>query len=110
MKKCNNYSIRCIPVGIIYIGSSTNVSNRISKHISMLRKNIHPCEYMQKDFNLFGIDNFEFKIENEFFAINRRQEEMLLINKYSETNKIYNKYTYNKYRVELYKRKYNRSI
>ena len=37
-----------------YIGSSSNIGNRITKHMSLLKHNKHDNALLQKDFNLFG--------------------------------------------------------
>lgn len=41
-----------------YIGSSSNIGNRITKHMSLLRHNKHDNNLLQKDFNLYGEKSF----------------------------------------------------
>jgi len=48
----------------IYIGSSKSIKYRISKHISLLKKNKHDNKYFQYAVNKYGIINFDiFLIE-----------------------------------------------
>lgn len=41
-----------------YIGSSTNIYQRLRRHLSDLRKNRHSNSLLQKDFNNYGEDKF----------------------------------------------------
>ena len=43
---------------IAYIGSSTDVARRVSKHFSELRLNRHTNQGLQKDFNEIGLSGF----------------------------------------------------
>lgn len=45
-----------------YIGSSNNVQSRITQHNWLLRTNKHSNTYLQNSFNLFGEENFDFKL------------------------------------------------
>jgi len=63
MKKVSGvYKITCIENGMIYIGSSKNISGRLSKHKNLLKNNKHHNFYLQDDFNFYGINNFKFEI------------------------------------------------
>lgn len=44
----------------IYIGSSVNFTKRKCSHLSSLRRNVHYNYKLQKDFNLYGEEWFEF--------------------------------------------------
>ena len=46
----------------VYIGSTTNFNNRRISHVDALCKNVHNNVYLQKDFNIFGIDSFSFDV------------------------------------------------
>jgi Photosynthetic reaction centre protein/GIY-YIG catalytic domain len=54
------YIIRCIANDKRYYGESSNVSARLSSHKSMLNRNIHPNAILQRDWNLYKQENFEF--------------------------------------------------
>lgn len=45
-----------------YIGQTVNFSNRKSDHLSRLRNNKHQNSYLQRAWNKYGEDNFEFYI------------------------------------------------
>ena len=48
-----------------YIGSATNFYNRKSKHLQLLRKNLHTNTHLQNSYNKYGEDNFKFKLIEE---------------------------------------------
>lgn len=63
MKKASGvYKITCLKNGKIYIGSSRNISSRISGHKYTLKHNTHHNYYLQADYNLYGLDNFKFEV------------------------------------------------
>ena len=45
-----------------YIGQSNNMYIRQGKHINELNKNIHENDYLQKAWNKYGKDNFNFYV------------------------------------------------
>lgn len=45
-----------------YIGSAVNFFSRKAVHISQLTNNKHHSVYLQRCFNKYGLENFEFKI------------------------------------------------
>lgn len=49
----------------MYIGSSVNIYNRWVRHRSNLRKNIHHNIHLQRAWNKYGEDSFEFVILEE---------------------------------------------
>lgn len=59
---CAVYCIYNCINGCEYIGSSSNVYNRMLKHRALLRHGKHSNWKLQKDWDNFGEDNFEFKI------------------------------------------------
>lgn len=61
-KQIGIYFIRNKENGCIYIGASTNIGSRISKHFSDLKKQKHPNHKLLNDYNKYGIDCFEFGI------------------------------------------------
>lgn len=48
--------------GNCYIGSFLNVEKRYKHHLSTLRHNSSRCSILQKAFNKYGEDNFEFQV------------------------------------------------
>lgn len=61
-KKSGIYAIENLINGILYIGSTYNLSGRKGTHIHELRNNKHPNGHLQNAFNKYGEDNFEFKV------------------------------------------------
>ena len=60
------YKITNIKNGSFYIGITTNVTKRKDSHFRMLQNHNHPNYKMQKDFDIFGIEAFEFNVIDEF--------------------------------------------
>jgi len=56
------YKIICLSTGKIYIGSSVNIHDRWSVHKCELRSNKHGNKYLQKAWNKYGEQNFEWQI------------------------------------------------
>lgn len=56
------YQITSLINGHRYIGSSVSLQKRRATHFSFLRKNRHTNAYLQRAYNLYGADNFEFKV------------------------------------------------
>ncbi|MEK6829301.1 MAG: NUMOD3 domain-containing DNA-binding protein [Nanoarchaeota archaeon] len=54
------YKIKNMIDGRIYIGSAINFSNRISRHVNLLKKNKHHSAYLQNSWNKYGEHNFIF--------------------------------------------------
>lgn len=59
---CGVYEIKNKINGLFYIGSSSNIYSRWTKHKRELRKNVHSNYYLQDDWNEFGSDAFSFTI------------------------------------------------
>lgn len=59
------YIIKNIVNGKVYIGQSVNILRRKQAHFNLLSKNKHNNMYLQRSFNKYGIENFEFKIIEE---------------------------------------------
>lgn len=53
------YAIVCIKTNKMYIGSTKNISRRVSKHFSELHLNRHTNKMLQNDYNTFGYENFK---------------------------------------------------
>lgn len=79
--------------GNLYIGSTTNLGNRKTKHFSLLKNGKGQNYKLQEAVNEFGIENFKFKVleyceENVSRKFLRQKEEMYFI-KYSPVYNIY---------------------
>ena len=84
------YSIKCKINDKIYIGKTQNHLSRLGMHISELLKGTHHCKLLQKDFNLYGIDNFIFEIlyiSDTLSDLNRLEREYIFS---VEPSKLYN--------------------
>lgn len=88
------YLISCIGTDKVYIGESLNLSARIVKHFSRLRKNKHINPILQNIFNKYGEDKFEVDVlEYSNFDNSLSKEEKIKRLKVSEENyqKLYGK-------------------
>ena len=59
------YQIKNLVNGKLYIGQTINYKSRKEKHLSLLRRNDHHNPYLQKAYNKYGEDAFEFSILHE---------------------------------------------
>lgn len=59
------YKITNLVTGQIYIGSSSNVYNRIHTHKKCLRKNTHENKRLQNSWNKYNEDSFVFELVEE---------------------------------------------
>lgn len=48
-----------------YIGLTNNIKRRRARHFTDLRRNKHDNSFLQKEFNIYGEENFSFTIEFE---------------------------------------------
>jgi group I intron endonuclease len=62
-----------------YIGQSINCRERMTEHKRQLRKNIHENEYLQRSWNKYGAENFEFFIisECEMFDLDKLETDLI---------------------------------
>lgn len=82
----------------IYIGSSKDIYTRKSQHYSELRGNYHANIMLQRAWNKYGEESFEFGILEETSIENRFEIEQRYINKYYDGG--VNCYNLNKYATE----------
>lgn len=73
--------------GKAYIGSSKQIHKRIREHFGELQRNVHDNPYLQKAYNKYGMESFEFgvleetsiedrlKIEQEYLDMIQRNPE-----------------------------------
>lgn len=73
-----------------YVGSSIDIESRWKQHINELNKNRHTNNYLQKAWNKYGMDNFEFLVLQETDVENLRNIETYYIKKLDCVNKGYN--------------------
>lgn len=48
-----------------YIGLTNNIQRRRARHFGDLRRQVHDNHFLQKEFNIYGQDNFSFSVEFE---------------------------------------------
>lgn len=66
------YALKCTTSNRIYVGRTRKPRNRQYAHLSALRSNRHYNKELQKDYNAFGEDTFEFVIlEKSAHEMNR---------------------------------------
>lgn len=56
------YFIRNCVNGKVYIGSSVAMRSRLNKHLSDLKRGMHPNEFLQRSYLHHGADAFEFGV------------------------------------------------
>ena len=56
------YQIVNLIDGKRYIGSSSNLKNRLNEHNRCLNKNCHHSKYLQNAYKKYGTGNFKFEI------------------------------------------------
>lgn len=86
-QKSGIYLIRNRENQKVYVGSSINVSVRITSHKNLLKRGKHGNHYLQRAWDFHGSENFEFEIVeycDEAMLINKEEE---TINKYNSKNK-----------------------
>lgn len=72
------YAIRCRKNSKLYIGSGGRICARWGAHLSELMSGSHPNDDLQKDFDKYGVESFEFSIleiverKEDLFAIGRK--------------------------------------
>ena len=63
LPKCSGiYKITNLVNGKFYIGSSVKMMIRKREHLDKLRRNIHSNKHLQRAWNKYGQDNFEFSV------------------------------------------------
>lgn len=56
------YMIICLSNDKVYIGSAVDVHSRLRTHKSNLNLNKHPNKHLQAAYNIYGSDQFDFRI------------------------------------------------
>jgi len=91
-KVCGIYKIENLVNSKVYIGQSKDINMRFLGHKSVLRRNKHGNEYLQRAWNKYGEDKFIFEILEECLLNDLDLNEIKWINKYNtlDTNFGYN--------------------
>lgn len=82
------YKIVCIKTGKFYVGSAKDIRHRQIQHLCHLRKGDHHCIYLQRAWNKYGEDNFEFEIHKA--CDNYQEEEKLVLDILFDTGQLLN--------------------
>ena len=88
--KSGIYKIENLTNAKVYIGSTVNIENRVSSHLSTLKSKTHKNDKLQKSFNKHGIDNFEFKVLIECAPEHLLMYEQVIIDFYDAVKNGYN--------------------
>lgn len=83
---CGIYCIENIINHKKYIGQSKDIYYRWSKHIYELNNNIHDNDYLQKAWNKYKQENFEFYILEQCLESELNDKEIYYISKYNTFN------------------------
>jgi group I intron endonuclease len=89
----NNFGVYCIENiinGKRYIGASKNIEDRRTHHFNALIANSHYNKSLQLDFNLYGINNFIFKIIENCNNEELFEKEQYYIKEFDSFNNGYN--------------------
>ncbi len=90
-KLCGIYMIRNKVNNNVYIGQAVDIYYRWKwGHINYLNKNIHSNEHLQRAWNKYGQNNFEFKIIEECLKEQLNEKEIYWIAYYDSFNNGYN--------------------
>lgn len=93
MKKdniCGIYIIRNKVNGMVYVGQSSDIESRFVYHKSRLNRNIHSNKYLQRAWNKYGKENFEFVIIEICDKSKLTEREQYYADKFRESVGIYN--------------------
>lgn len=66
----------------VYVGSTKSPHSRKHSHFRALNKNKHHSIYLQRSYNKYKKESFEFIIIGEFSDNNRKERELFYINNY----------------------------
>lgn len=88
------YCITNMVDGRAYIGSSIHVEKRWSEHQSELRRNVHHSVYLQRAWNKYGKDAFQFRVLMECSKKDmlRLEQLFMIIFQSADCNHGYNMY------------------
>lgn len=84
------YAIKNIINGKMYIGSAVKFNLRKNMHLSQLKRNIHHSIKLQRSFNKYGLEKFEFIILEEVCKGNLISKEQYYIDLHASYKNGYN--------------------
>lgn len=86
------YKIENLQNHKVYIGLTNNIARRRARHFTDLRGNRHDNSFLQKEFNIYGEENFSFSLEFEGDVNSEEisQKEREYIKKYDSYKNGYN--------------------
>ena len=70
------YVLQHVPTGKVYVGSTHNIYERISVHISNLKRGKHNVAAMQEDYNRYG-GPYTVRIMDAIYGMDDRNKEHL---------------------------------
>jgi group I intron endonuclease len=109
LKTIGVYTVTCKRNGVVYVGSSTDVSHRTSGHLSKLRSGKHELRNMVADFLRYGEGSFEFAVVSTFDNIeDAKSAEADLIARYFKEGRCYNRLAVKFYTARIEDNKYAR--
>ena len=75
-----------------YIGLTNNIARRKCRHFGDLKRGVHDNQFLQKEYNIYGLENFSFTIEYQGdcpeYEIGEKEKEF--IKKYDSYKNGYN--------------------
>lgn len=74
------YIIRCLKTKKVYVGQSSQIKQRLTRHKNLLRRGKHSNHALQKDFLEYGENNFEFL--QLLFGADKKQAERFIYEQY----------------------------
>lgn len=83
------YKITCIPTQKIYIGQSRNIYKRWYQHIYTLNAKQHRNSYLQRAWNKYGQDNFNFEVIDKCYVSELDDKEKYYIEKFNSMDRKY---------------------
>lgn len=89
-KICGIYMIKNKVNGNVYIGQAADIYERWKEHISLLRRGKHVNNHLQRAWNKYGDDNFEFSIVEECDENALNDREIYWIAEYDSYHNGYN--------------------
>jgi len=87
-ENCGIYAIFCLVTGKLYIGSSSNLTRRFGQHRNALEKNKSKSTLLQRAWNKYGSDAFQFftiEICNPENLLKEEEFYILLFQSYTRT-------------------------
>lgn len=94
MDKSGIYIIRNLVNGKVYVGSSVDLCRRKEQHLSDLRRGSHINAHLQRAYNHYGLESFEFEVLEQVedtTSLIAREQHWIDVHSASEPDMGYNK-------------------